>query len=287
MPPPEPPSVNDGRRIAGTRSRRARRAPPRPTHEPRPRAGEPDPRHRLLEQLAVLGHLDRAHARAEQLHAVPVEQARLVRRHREVQARLAAERGQDRRHLLPCEHLVEDLDGERLDVRRVGQLRVRHDRRRVRVDQHDAQALLAERLARLGPRVVELAGLADHDRPRPMIRTDSRSLRRGIARTFTASSRRKEAAARPGPSRSLAARARSRRCRGRAGATARGGREIADTRCAPRPGEADGCRAPRPPNHHRRLARALTGTCRPQPANPSHGRDSGPSASLAPRHPPR
>ena len=65
------------------------------------------------------------------------------------------------------EHLVEDLDGERLDVGRVGQLRVGHDRRRIRVDQDDAQALLAERLARLRARVVELAGLADHDRPGP------------------------------------------------------------------------------------------------------------------------
>ena len=52
----------------------------------------------------------------------------------------------------------------------------------------------------------------------------------------------------------------------------RGDRESADTRCAPRPGEADGRRAPRPPNNRRRLARALTGTCGPQPAYPGHGR---------------
>ena len=71
----------------------------------------------------------------------------------------------------------------------------------------------------------------------------------------------------PGPRSSGAARG--------AGA-ARGGRESADTRCAPRPGESDGRRAPRPPNHHRRLARALTGTCRPRPAHRNHGRDPGP-----------
>ena len=69
--------------------------------------------------------------------------------------------------LLVREHLVEHLDGERLDVGRVGELRIGHDRRRIRVDEDDAQALLAERLARLGAGVVELAGLADHDRPRP------------------------------------------------------------------------------------------------------------------------
>src|SRR5581483_11608797 len=40
------------------------------------------------------------------------------------------------------------------------------DRRRVRVDEHDLVALLGEHLARLRPRVVELGGLPDDDRPR-------------------------------------------------------------------------------------------------------------------------
>src|SRR6186713_1240599 len=60
------------------------------------------------------------------------------------------------------------------------------------------------------------------------------------------------------------------------GATSRGDRESADTRCAPRHSEADGRRAPRPPNNRRRLARALTGTCGPQPAHPGHGRGPDP-----------
>jgi hypothetical protein len=133
-------------------------------HQLRARTRQADPRHRLLEQLAILGHLDRRRRRAEQLDPVLLEQAGLPRRHREVEPGLAAERGQDRVDLLPREDLVEHLDGERLDVGRVGELRVGHDRRRVRVDQDDAQALLAERLAGLGARVVELARLADHDR---------------------------------------------------------------------------------------------------------------------------
>ena len=45
------------------------------------------------------------------------------------------------------------------------ELRVGHDRRRVRVDEDDLVALLAERLGALRPGVVELAGLADDDRP--------------------------------------------------------------------------------------------------------------------------
>jgi len=136
-------------------------------HQRRARAGEADPRHRLLEQLAILGHLDARHARAEELDAVLREDAGLVRGEREVEAGLAAERGQDRARLLAREHLVEHLDGQRLDVRRVRQIGVRHDRRGVRVDQHHAQPLLAEGLARLRARVVELGRLADHDRSGP------------------------------------------------------------------------------------------------------------------------
>src|SRR5207248_6792407 len=47
-----------------------------------------------------------------------------------------------------------------------GELRVGHDGGGVRVDEDDAVALLTERLTRLGAGVVELAGLADHDRAR-------------------------------------------------------------------------------------------------------------------------
>ena len=53
---------------------------------------------------------------------------------------------------------------QRLDVGRVGELRVGHDRRRVRVDQDDLVALLAQDLAGLHAGVVELGGLADDDR---------------------------------------------------------------------------------------------------------------------------
>jgi hypothetical protein len=42
---------------------------------------------------------------------------------------------------------------------------VGHDRRRVRVDEDDADALLAQDSAGLGTRVVELRGLPDDDRP--------------------------------------------------------------------------------------------------------------------------
>ena len=54
---------------------------------------------------------------------------------------------------------------DRLDVGPVGDLGVGHDRRRIRVDQHDPVALLLERPHRLGARVVELRPLPDDDGP--------------------------------------------------------------------------------------------------------------------------
>ena len=63
------------------------------------------------------------------------------------------------------DHLLDELRGDRLDVGRVGELRVGHDRRRVGVDQDDPDALGLEHPAGLGAGVVELAGLADDDRP--------------------------------------------------------------------------------------------------------------------------
>ena len=66
--------------------------------------------------------------------------------------------------LLALDDPHEHLDVERLHVGGVGELGVRHDRGRVRVGQDHPVALLAEDLAGLGAGVVELAGLADHDR---------------------------------------------------------------------------------------------------------------------------
>ena len=66
---------------------------------------------------------------------------------------------------LPLDDLASSTSTvERLDVGGVGEVGVGHDRGRVRVGQDDPVALLAQHPAGLGARVVELAGLADHDR---------------------------------------------------------------------------------------------------------------------------
>ena len=93
-----------------------------------------------------------------------VEDAGLRERDREVERSLAAERREQRVGTLALEHGRDPFEVERLDVRAVGEPRVGHDRRRVRVDDDGAIPLLAQHLERLAARVVELAGLADDDR---------------------------------------------------------------------------------------------------------------------------
>ena len=121
--------------------------------------------HRRAELGAVLGAPDRGQVGADQLDAVLGEHAGLGELDGEVQRRLPAERRQQRVRLLALDDLGQRHRVERLEVGRVGPLGVGHDRRRVRVDEHDAVALRAQHPARLHAGVVELAALADADRP--------------------------------------------------------------------------------------------------------------------------
>ena len=135
----------------------------------KPRAGrlEPDFVHRLAEQLAVLGLVDDLGASADHLHAELLEHAGPVEAERGVERGLAPHGGQQRVGPLLLDDLGEELRRDRLDIGGVGQFRVGHDRGRVRVHQHDAIALFFQGLAGLRAGIVELAGLADHDRPSP------------------------------------------------------------------------------------------------------------------------
>ena len=165
MPPPTPPSVNDGRMTSGKPSVRARSiASASVRGEAALRHVEADRAHRVLEQLPILGDLDRLDRRANQLDVVLLERAGVREIDRQVERRLAADRRQQRVGPLALDDRREDFRRQRLDVGAVGQLRVGHDRRRVAVDEDDLEPFGAQRLARLGAGVVELARLADDDR---------------------------------------------------------------------------------------------------------------------------
>ena len=98
MPPPTPPSVKEGRMMLGYPRRPAAssacaivRAYCALRHLDANRA------HRVLELQPILGDLDRVNRRADELHAVPLEDAALAELHGEVERRLPAHRRQDAR----------------------------------------------------------------------------------------------------------------------------------------------------------------------------------------------
>ncbi len=125
---------------------------------------EADLAHRVLEQEAILGHLDGLDRRANQLDVELFQDAGVRQINGQVQAGLAADRRQDRVGPLALDDRGEHFHRQRLDVGPIRELGVGHDRRRVAVDENDFEPLGAQRLARLAARVVELARLADDDR---------------------------------------------------------------------------------------------------------------------------
>ena len=146
------------------------RRPSRP-----PRAGgdvaaghlDPEPLHGVLEVLAVLAPLDRVDVDADDLDPVLLEDPLAGQRRGEVQAGLPAQVRQQGVGPLLRDDLREGVHVQRLDVGHVRHAGVGHDRRGVRVDQDDLVPQFPQGLARLRPRVVELACLPDDDRAGP------------------------------------------------------------------------------------------------------------------------
>src|SRR5262249_35592527 len=173
--PPVPPSVREGRRMAGSpTSARTRSASSSVWAMPLRGRSRPMPRIVSLKRSRSSARLMAAtfapvSSTPERARNPPPAEAsrppRLGEVEREIEPRLSADRGQQRVRPLGLDDARQHLDRERLDVRPVGELRIGHDGRRIRVGEDDPVALLLERLARLGTGVVELAGLADDDGP--------------------------------------------------------------------------------------------------------------------------
>ena len=137
----------------------------------RARRREADPGHRLAEPLPVLRLVDRVRRRADHLDVVLLQHAHLLEAQRAVQRRLAAHGRQKRESArygvaLDRDDLGHHFRRDRLDIGAVRHVGIGHDRGGVRIDEHDAVALGAQRLAGLDPGIVELAGLTDDDRAR-------------------------------------------------------------------------------------------------------------------------
>ncbi len=100
--------------------------------------------HFFFEALAVFGELDRVDRRTEQFDAVLLEDTGVVQFDREIQSGLAAERRQKRIRAFARDDLFDRCDGKRLEVDRIGNLGIGHDRRRIRIDEDDAVAFFTK-----------------------------------------------------------------------------------------------------------------------------------------------
>ena len=124
---------------------------------------QPDALHGRLEQIAIFGFLDGRQLGPDEFHAVAVENAGFGQVNGQIQTGLAANGRQQGVRTFPFNNFFKDGPGQRFDIGPVRKIRVGHNRGRIRVDQNDAVALLFERLAGLGARVIEFARLANHN----------------------------------------------------------------------------------------------------------------------------
>ena len=129
-------------------------------------------RHRLAnacdqvaEAAAILRGTDRRQRRAQDADAIPIQDAGVIERDRQVQAGLPSKRRQQAVRSMARDDPLEVLDGQRTDDHRPGDVRIGHHRRGIRVDQDRLDALRPQRQAGLHARIVELRGLPDDDRP--------------------------------------------------------------------------------------------------------------------------
>ena len=114
--------------------------------------------------MTVLGLANGLCAGTDQDTPIPLKNARFIKCQADIQASLSAQCRQYRIGLLDSEDLLDNLDGNWLDIGAVSHLRVGHDRRWIGVNQHDLVSLLAQGLTRLGARVVKLTCLANDNR---------------------------------------------------------------------------------------------------------------------------
>ncbi len=91
------------------------------------------------------------------------QHAVFTQRQREIESRLAADGREHGIGLFLRDDRFERFGGEWFDVGRIREVRVCHDGRGIRVDQHHAVALGFQCLHRLGAGIIELRRLPDDD----------------------------------------------------------------------------------------------------------------------------
>ena len=126
--------------------------------------GEPDLAHRHLEFFAVLRFVDGLFIGTDHFDTIFFQHAVTRQIERTVQCSLTTHGRQQHVRAFDLDDSFDHLPGHRLDIGDIRHLRIGHYRRRVGIDQNDAIAFFAKCLASLRPRIIEFAGLTNHDR---------------------------------------------------------------------------------------------------------------------------
>ncbi len=129
----------------------------------RARAFQADLLHGLVEPVAVLGLVDGVGVGADHFHPMLGQHAMTLQVQRAVEGGLPPHGRQQGVRFFLFDDFLDRLPGDGFDVGGVRHRRVGHDGGRVGVHQNHPVALFPQRLAGLGPGIVELARLADHD----------------------------------------------------------------------------------------------------------------------------
>ena len=129
----------------------------------RARALEADFPHGLVKTVAVFSLVDGVGVGADHFHTVLFQNPVFFEIQSAVQRSLTTHGGQQGVRLFFLDDLFDRLPGDGLDVGGIGHGRVGHDGGRVGVHQDNPVTLFAQRLAGLGPGVIEFARLPDHN----------------------------------------------------------------------------------------------------------------------------
>ncbi|CAB4622900.1 unannotated protein [freshwater metagenome] len=121
--------------------------------------------HQVLENLPVFTTLNRLEFGSNQFDVVLRQDSLFVKCHCGVQRGLTTERRQNRIRSFLGDDRFDCRRRDRLNVRRIREIGIGHDGRRIRIDENDADSLFAKHAAGLSARIVELGRLPNHDRP--------------------------------------------------------------------------------------------------------------------------
>ncbi|CAB4610290.1 unannotated protein [freshwater metagenome] len=124
--------------------------------------------HCLLELVTVLCCFDRFSICANELWRTGhTNKSLCVESHRQVETCLPSQSGKNCIRFFALDDLGKNFWSQRLDIRTIGEVRVRHDGGRVRVGEHHAIPLRLQHTTCLSAGVVEFTRLTNNDGTRP------------------------------------------------------------------------------------------------------------------------